>query len=674
MESKILTRPFMIENDHFLALPPQDGNRASLYDNFIKSIIKDNGHHYIITVIFVGQKRDVSARSIEKLLNEHGETDDVLQSDFLKGVLFTYTGPGSFSVPNNVKDYLREIKGTKLIKVRRVSSHREQMLSGPCLQLGDKFLPIWKVYEDSNHAFLEAIVPGTNSEPSQLRIAGIFPQSLSVAVPCRPLMMDSDLRRPLEGWRIAVKDNFDIQGMKTSACNKDYYKLYQPALATARCISLLEDAGAVILGKTKLASLAATEEPVECIDWPAPWNPRADGYQSPAGSSSGSGVAIAAYKWLDISIGSDIDSDKQAAADEDRATGMAALQCGLLMVFSLMMDSLQVFRKNRITLYSVTWIEISRRFDTPTFFGRNLEWCKQFANEWYAKNLPPNPKKPNSTPAIIFPQDYMFKISNSDQKRVIERFMSYLELYLKVERKIVSFDELWDSAPPEEAKGHSVQEYMQGVCRNSFFYDDYHNFDKFREDHQRGYSTDPYVSPPVRWQWDLSSKITLEERDTAVERLEIYRKWFLETVMREKERNSLVIIPIEKISPRYRDEVPSEHFNPEGVPNLFLSPILGAPELTVPIGTVPYESRISGKTEALPMAISIIGLPSQLLNPLPHHIDPYFILDFDLELFDIALGCLKQAGRPTSVEAGKNLFPPDKTSPKERQTVTKADS
>lgn len=47
------------------------------------------------------------------------------------------------------------------------------------------------------------------------------------------------------------------------------------------------------------------EEPLECIDWPTPWNPRADGYQSPAGSSSDSGVAIAAYDWLDIAIGSD---------------------------------------------------------------------------------------------------------------------------------------------------------------------------------------------------------------------------------------------------------------------------------------------------------------------------------------------------------------------------------
>ena len=65
------------------------------------------------------------------------------------------------------------------------------------------------------------------------------------------------------------------------------------------------DAGAILVGTTKLASFAATEEPTQYIDYQAPWNPRADGYQSPAGSSSGSGAAIGAYDWLDIAIGSD---------------------------------------------------------------------------------------------------------------------------------------------------------------------------------------------------------------------------------------------------------------------------------------------------------------------------------------------------------------------------------
>lgn len=109
----------------------------------------------------------------------------------------------------------------------------------------------------------------------------------------------------LDGLRIAVKDNFHIKGLRTSLCNQAYYETYGPQNATASCIAWLVDHGARLIGTTKLAAFAATEEPLECIDHPAPWNPRGDGYQSPAGSSSGSGVAAASYDWLDITIGSD---------------------------------------------------------------------------------------------------------------------------------------------------------------------------------------------------------------------------------------------------------------------------------------------------------------------------------------------------------------------------------
>ena len=105
-----------------------------------------------------------------------------------------------------------------------------------------------------------------------------------------------------------MKDIFHIEGTRTSVCNRAYHSLYPPAFKTAACIELLKEAGAVIIGSTKLASFAAAEEPLECVDFPAPWNPRGDGYQSPAGSSSGSGVAVASYPWVDISIGSDSES------------------------------------------------------------------------------------------------------------------------------------------------------------------------------------------------------------------------------------------------------------------------------------------------------------------------------------------------------------------------------
>ena len=52
---------------------------------------------------------------------------------------------------------------------------------------------------------------------------------------------------------------------------------------------------------------------------------------------------------------------------------------------------------------------------------------------------------------------------------------------------------------------------------------------------------------------DLSATITEAERETAITRLKVYREWFVREVMQVKKFNSIVIIPIENISPRYRD-------------------------------------------------------------------------------------------------------------------------
>jgi Asp-tRNA(Asn)/Glu-tRNA(Gln) amidotransferase A subunit family amidase len=94
-------------------------------------------------------------------------------------------------------------------------------------------------------------------------------QTIMVAVPSR-LLTTATASQPLGGWRVAVKDIFRIEGVKTSVCNRSSYGLYPPASQTAACIKLLEEKGARILGTTKLAAFAATEEPIECIDYQAP--------------------------------------------------------------------------------------------------------------------------------------------------------------------------------------------------------------------------------------------------------------------------------------------------------------------------------------------------------------------------------------------------------------------
>ena len=116
----------------------------------------------------------------------------------------------------------------------------------------------------------------------------------------------------MAGTRIFVKDMFDIGGLRTSVGNRKFFDLYPPCTETASAIQRLIDAGAEILGKSKLNSFAAREEPTESVDYQAPFNPRGYGYQSPAGSSSGSAAAVASYAWLDFAIGSDSESQSKS--------------------------------------------------------------------------------------------------------------------------------------------------------------------------------------------------------------------------------------------------------------------------------------------------------------------------------------------------------------------------
>lgn len=104
---------------------------------------------------------------------------------------------------------------------------------------------------------------------------------------------------------MALKDAFDLEGVKMSMCNRAYLELYPPAVSTAPSLHTIIGNGASILGKTKLSSFLSREEPSESVDFQTSWNPRGDGYQGPGGSSSGSAAAVAAYDWVDIGIGTD---------------------------------------------------------------------------------------------------------------------------------------------------------------------------------------------------------------------------------------------------------------------------------------------------------------------------------------------------------------------------------
>lgn len=103
--------------------------------------------------------------------------------------------------------------------------------------------------------------------------------------------------------RISITDAASLLGTRTTLSSRAWTALYpEPATSSADYVSHLLELGAVIVGKTKVSQLLAGGE---WVDVPAPWNPRADQYQDPAGSSAGAGAAAAGYGWLEHSVGED---------------------------------------------------------------------------------------------------------------------------------------------------------------------------------------------------------------------------------------------------------------------------------------------------------------------------------------------------------------------------------
>lgn len=103
--------------------------------------------------------------------------------------------------------------------------------------------------------------------------------------------------------RLSISDAISLKGVQTTLSSRAWTSLYPSAArTTAQIAQTLIDLGAVIVGKTKVAQFASGEE---WVDAQAPWNPRADQYQDPSGSSAGAGAALVGYDWLEYAVGED---------------------------------------------------------------------------------------------------------------------------------------------------------------------------------------------------------------------------------------------------------------------------------------------------------------------------------------------------------------------------------
>lgn len=184
---------------------------------------------------------------------------------------------------------------------------------------------------------------------------------------------------------------FDVNGLTTTPCNRAFYEINRASTSTAACGEKLINASVHVLGTRKISPMILREEPTEAIDYHAPFNPRADGYQSPAGSSSGSAAATAAYEWLDFTI-----------AEGTRGSGRrpaAANGC------------FEYRPKHDLADLSGMWPTFLQ-FDTSVILSPDLIKTASISPLWCSIDSSINAAASPKPLSILYPEDYLPKDDN----------------------------------------------------------------------------------------------------------------------------------------------------------------------------------------------------------------------------------------------------------------------
>ncbi|KAL8747066.1 MAG: hypothetical protein Q9190_001005 [Brigantiaea leucoxantha] len=453
---------------------------------FIEAVQQDESNPLqhnpgLLTVIDLPPGESViTCEFIERRIDAYESSDDVFQNAFLQGVVFMESSKGS-----------------------SLSHGAEAYLQGRGMQ--------WYYFESVKR--LKSFPPGVRDKgivsfktPNSTDIYFKFDNTREIT--------DAELQVLI----IALTEDF-IDHFASSKIHSKHSSLPQEFQAILKTLGIIvaklrllfprdsvANFGACIVGKTKLCSFASWEEPTEAIEYTSPWSPRADGFQSSGGSSNGSGAAVAAYDWLDVAIGSD-------------TTGSILRPALWNGCFSL--------RPTFGLLSTIGFVNCIKYLDTPGIMTRDLGLCSDFANAWYGKELEKFFPKADEFTSIIWPTDYWHQI-NGEQQKTAFKFVEEMEAALDLQRQEVSFKEQWQWKPPQDAGNLSLYDYMIRATQD-MWYDDYHQFDGFREEH-----------------WT--------DRDEAKRKIDIFRSWFRGSFFEAE--NPLIVVPIENVRPRYRDEPP----------------------------------------------------------------------------------------------------------------------
>ncbi|KAL4936750.1 amidase signature domain-containing protein [Aspergillus oleicola] len=556
-----------------------------------------------LTVLTATEKAATCA-GFKAQVEEYKDSDDVFEELFLKTVYVR----GSEKLETGLLSCLKEAYGTELL-FSNVKTNETVIVkptgsssvpNGPYVaQITESKAvlgPIYRIHYDENMAFMNGLLPnGTGSDAFQYATVNTLSDStIGIPVPSRLYSKDAATsEKPLAGVRVAVKDIIDLKGVKTSNGNRAWFKLYDTVNASAPAMQRLIDLGVSIIGKTKTAQFANSDRPTaDWVDYHDAFNPRGDGYQDPGVSSAGSGAATASYDWVDVAIGTD-------------TGGSIRIPAGKNGVFGI--------RPSFGALSNEGVLEEGEYFDAVGFHTRSPYTLQSFGKTWLSASEQLTTKYDSFPSKIIVPTN-LWPVSNNASQVVFDEWIGKLASFLNATIEESSIDTYWNATAHKNYPGTDFWSFMEMVGFNIIWRNQLQKvIEPFRAAYEAAFGgRSPFINPFPAARYESAANITQEDSDVAYERFSYFKEWFGENVVRSDEGScseSLFVIPMATGDASYRNNI----YTPPNVGTwasftpYYFSVQSQGPEVTLPIGEVPYLSNITNVEEKLPVAIDLLA-------------------------------------------------------------------
>ncbi|KAI1106445.1 amidase family protein [Jackrogersella minutella] len=581
-----------------------------------------------VTVIFAGNDV-VTSEYLQGVVASYLEGDDVFSEGFLESVYIANNGTsGSLTLDASALIYLSDLAPRHLFldtsfgrnrlpsdfPVTYISAPSSNLTAGPyAASISESSIAIstvYRLYRDSHRDFLYGIYDSNDGSGTFTPVSIHQSRFWDPMIPVPSRIYSWGDTRPFAGYRVAIKDLFDIKGLVTSGGSQAWAQITEVANETAPAVQRTVDLGGVLVGKYKLAQFASGADPWDWQDEHYPFNPRGDGWLTCSASSSGGGCSVAAYDWLDFAIGSDTGSSMRRPAAVSGTYGNRPSQ-------------------GMMTLERV--IPLGAATDTAGVFSRNVHDWVRFAKHWYIPELCQDTSITGLSPLdapdsykfprrILYLTDYL-PLKNPAAEEVLQAFIQNMTAVFGMTVENLNLTAVVGNTTDEVPKYDALNNATEII-------DTITQYQEVGKPLMAAWSSRydgrfPPIDPARRLGWREYNESfftdALYNQSLAIKRTAV--DWFESNILYSTSESCSESIMLWDIGtgglPSYREE--SLNSNPNtttflavtpptaGISGASLCPIYGCVDMTIPIGQVPYASNVTFVEEMVPVTVSVIA-------------------------------------------------------------------